>query len=72
MGAEHHDPEFPTFAGPPPGGVTAWYTMRLAAIAADGDESPDPSVTDALRSYEVRDASRVTSWNAAFRDNDLG
>ncbi len=34
-------PAFARFANPPEGGVTAWCTMRLAALA-EGREGPDP------------------------------
>ena len=35
---EGGDPQFPTFDSPPRGGVTAWYTMRITALAGDREE----------------------------------
>ena len=60
------DPDFPTFISPPAGGVTAWYTMRLTALAEDREQSYNPTLDKALADYESRDAGRVPSWNAKF------
>ncbi|MDC1286483.1 oxidoreductase [Gammaproteobacteria bacterium] len=35
---EGGDPEFPVFESPPRGGVTAWYTMRIAALGEDSED----------------------------------
>ncbi|MEM7094056.1 MAG: oxidoreductase [Actinomycetota bacterium] len=65
------DPVFPRFASSPPGGVTAWYTMRLAEVAR-GEESDsavplsDSVLEDALRHFEERDRERVPIWQARF------
>ena len=63
---EGGDPEFPRFASPPPGGVTAWYTMRLAALANHREAAFSPGLEAALADYESRDAARVTAWNEQF------
>jgi hypothetical protein len=60
------DPAFPRFAPPPPGGVTAWFTMRLTEIGEErgGEAAPDALV--ALKHYEAPDAARVPLWNERF------
>jgi 2,4-dienoyl-CoA reductase-like NADH-dependent reductase (Old Yellow Enzyme family) len=63
---EGGDPEFPRFRCPPPGGVTAWYTMRLAALAEHREAAFDLGPEAALADYEARDAARVTAWNEQF------
>lgn len=60
------DPKFPRFAATPPGGVTAWYTMRLTGIGEDNEGETGMDVSTALERYEARDAARVQLWNAAF------
>ncbi|NNC78753.1 MAG: oxidoreductase [Acidimicrobiales bacterium] len=65
-GGANVDPRFPRFASTPPGGVTAWYTMRLTDLA-EGDESKtNRSLQEALEEYEARDAARVDTWNRRF------
>ena len=61
------DPEFPRFATPPPGGMTAWYTMRLTDLATHTEATATRSVDDALREFEDRDTNRVDTWNQRFR-----
>jgi 2,4-dienoyl-CoA reductase-like NADH-dependent reductase (Old Yellow Enzyme family) len=63
---EGGDPEFPTFRSPPPGGVTAWYTMRLTALANDHEAGFDPGLQAAIADYESRDAERVGLWRDQF------
>jgi len=63
---EGGDPRFPDFASPPPGGVTAWYTMRLTALADGTEESFDPTLDEAITAYESRDADRITTWKQQF------
>ncbi len=62
------EPAFPRFADAPEGGVTAWYTMRLAEIAAGraetGTGTGDPVA--ALRDYEARDRARTEIWSSHF------
>ncbi len=61
------DPTFPRFDDPPPGGVTAWFTMQFDSIAAGGSPSNEWTAASALREYEARDAERVVRWNARHR-----
>jgi len=60
------DPEFPTFESPPPGGVTAWFTMRLTALAAGDERQFNMTLSEAVAAYEARDADRVDTWKQAF------
>lgn len=60
------DPRFPRFASPPPGGVTAWYTMRLTALAGQTEASFDPTLDEAIAAYESRDADRIATWEQTF------
>lgn len=57
---------FPRFADPPAGGVTAWYTMRLTALAEDRGTDTPADLHLALRQYTDRDTRRVALWNARF------
>lgn len=66
LSAEGGDPAFPRFDAPPPGGVTAWYTMRLTALAEEGEEGFTMSPADALATYEARDAERCKDWLDQF------
>ena len=61
------NPTFPKFQHSPPGGITAWYTMRLTAIGEDNEENYSPDVPTALRVYEERDAARCIKWQKKFR-----
>ena len=63
-GAGASDPVFPRFESPPPGGITAWYTMRLTALAEsrEAEMSGDPAA--ATLAYERRDAARRDRWRA--------
>ena len=61
------DPAFPRFDHPPPGGVTAWFTMQFDAIVHGGGPSDEWTAAAALREYEARDAERVVRWNARHR-----
>lgn len=60
------DPRFPRFTSPPPGGITAWFTMRLTALASHQEAAFDPTLSQAIASYEARDAARVETWRQAF------
>ncbi len=66
LNPEGGDPTFPRFASPPPGGITAWFTLRLAALGNRDEASFDLSLDDALATYDSRDAARVDSWKHAF------
>lgn len=60
------DPRFPRFPSPPPGGITAWFTMRLTALANDETAAFDPTLSQAIDAYESRDAARRATWLRAF------
>ena len=63
---EGGDPEFPTFDSNPPGGITAWYTMRLTAVGEEQEDSFQPDLPTAIRMYENRDAQRCIQWRKKF------
>ncbi len=58
------DPTFPSFPSTVPGGVTAWYTMRLEAIAQGHEAAFQATPQEALATYDRRDESRVERWRA--------
>lgn len=60
------DPRFPAFQAPPPGAVTAWYTMRLIALAENREDGFDMTAAKALEVYEARDAERCETWRKRF------
>jgi len=60
------DPEFPRFPPPPPGGITAWFTMRLTALGEDAESTYAATVEEAVASYDSRDDARVAVWKQAF------
>lgn len=60
------DPAFPKFDTTPPGGVTAWYTMRLTALAEDHEDEFSLDLESAMSLYDVRDAERCDAWRKAF------
>lgn len=65
--SEHsEDPVFPVFGNTLPGGVTAWYTQRLHALAEDREDEFEMSLQDALSSYELRDEKRCVRWRKKF------
>jgi 2,4-dienoyl-CoA reductase-like NADH-dependent reductase (Old Yellow Enzyme family) len=64
------DPEMPRFDSPPAGGITAWFTMRLTAIANGTEEDFDPELTAVLDAYESRDAARIGTWEQAFETRE--
>jgi 2,4-dienoyl-CoA reductase-like NADH-dependent reductase (Old Yellow Enzyme family) len=57
------DPAFPRFAALPPGGMTAWFTMRMADIGAGREELVERDINRAIAEYENRDEQRVALWN---------
>ncbi len=59
-------PEFPVFAAPPPGGVTAWYTLRLTDLGEDAEDRFDLSAAAALKAYDARDGERCLKWRKRF------
>jgi 2,4-dienoyl-CoA reductase-like NADH-dependent reductase (Old Yellow Enzyme family) len=63
---EGGDPDFPRFEPPPPGGITAWYTMRLTALGEDREDAFALDLPSAIRDYEDRDELRCTTWRKKF------
>lgn len=61
------DPKFPTFVTSPPGGVTAWYSMRLTALAEDREDDFSLDIETAISLYDLRDAGRCKDWKLTFR-----
>lgn len=64
------DPEFPNFESPPAGGITAWFTMRLTALANGTDKDFDPTLNAAIEAYESRDAERIETWQRKFQTSE--
>ena len=60
------DPEFPRFDSNPPGGITAWFTMRLTALGEDQEDTFSLDLPAAIRVYEERDAQRCIKWRKKF------
>jgi 2,4-dienoyl-CoA reductase-like NADH-dependent reductase (Old Yellow Enzyme family) len=60
------DPEFPVFDSPPHGAVSAWYTMRITALAEENENSFILDPKSALEVYEQRDAERCINWLAKY------
>ena len=60
------DPEFPRFESTPPGGITAWYTMRLTALGEDRENTFKMDLPTAIRAYDERDAQRCITWKKQF------
>ncbi|OWV97191.1 NADH:flavin oxidoreductase/NADH oxidase family protein [Rhizobium sp. R693] len=60
------EPTFPRFSNAPEGGITAWYTMRLAEIGADKDTPVFGDLEQAIQDYAARDQSRTKVWSAHF------
>ena len=63
---EGGEPNFPRFEPPPPGGITAWYTMRLTALGEDREDAFTLDLRSAIRIYEERDALRCITWRKKF------
>lgn len=63
------DPSFPRFSQTVPGGVTAWYSMRLTALSGDREDHFDFDLSEALQVYDARDQARCHLWNARFQSS---
>lgn len=61
-----NDPIFPKFEYTIPGGITAWYTMKLVALGEDRENGFDMDLPSALHMYEERDAQRCEKWLLKF------
>lgn len=60
------NPVFPKFENTVPGGVTAWYTMRLTAIGEEVEDEFNLDLPTAVGLYDERDAKRCILWNKRF------
>ncbi|MEM9807210.1 MAG: tRNA-dihydrouridine synthase, partial [Cyanobacteria bacterium P01_D01_bin.56] len=65
-GGGKNEPVFPRFDVTVPGGITAWYTMRLTALGEDRESSFQMDLPTAIREYEERDAQRYIKWKNKF------
>jgi 2,4-dienoyl-CoA reductase-like NADH-dependent reductase (Old Yellow Enzyme family) len=65
------NPEFPQFSRPPPGAITAWYTMRLTQLGENREISDPAEISSALQQYERRDKERVQMWNRRFSAGEV-
>lgn len=63
---EGGDPTFPKFESTVPGGVTAWYTMRLTALGENREHEFDMDLATAIEQYDERDDQRCIVWNKRF------
>jgi len=66
------DPDFPSFESAPSGGITAWYTMRLTALAEGREDLFTLDLASAIRALEDRDALRCETWRQKFGQNASG
>ncbi len=58
---------FPRFDSPPAEGITAWYTMRINAIALDKEHQPALTLETALEQYLKRDEMKCLKWRKHFK-----
>jgi 2,4-dienoyl-CoA reductase-like NADH-dependent reductase (Old Yellow Enzyme family) len=66
LSAAGGDPDYPRFESAPPGGITAWYTMRLTELGEDRENQSTLDLPSAIRTYEERDAQRCVQWRETF------
>ena len=66
LNEEGSDPVFPRFESVIPGGITAWYTMRLTALGEDRENVFSLDLPSAIRMYDKRDAQRCITWREQF------
>ncbi|RME14566.1 MAG: oxidoreductase [Alphaproteobacteria bacterium] len=59
-------PEFPRFAKAPPGGITAWYTLRIRAIAEDSELPGPGDLQRAIDAGAARNAALEKVWLEHF------
>lgn len=60
-------PTFPRLSSNQEGAVTAWYTMRIAAIAAGEEAGFEMSASDALAEVKRREAENAVRWTQQFQ-----
>ena len=69
LAGDEGNSSFPRFESTPPGGVTAWYTMRITALGEDQESEFKLDLPSAIEVYEERDAQRCVKWQAKFFDH---
>jgi 2,4-dienoyl-CoA reductase-like NADH-dependent reductase (Old Yellow Enzyme family) len=62
----HDGPVFPKLVSTAPGGVTAWYTMAIKAIAEDCDAYPDAHADMAAAAVSNIKAAQAIRWTQRF------
>ncbi len=60
------DPDFPKFDSIIPGGITAWYTMRLIALGEERENSFMPDLPTAIQEYEEITEQLCARWERKF------
>lgn len=58
------DPEFPSFTHTVPGGVTAWYTRAIKAIAEGMADMPERDMRAALKWLETVKSEQTAAWRS--------
>ncbi|BAX78738.1 NADH:flavin oxidoreductase/NADH oxidase family protein [Labilibaculum antarcticum] len=66
LSGNDYEPNFPRFKKTIPGGMTAWYTMRLIALGEDRENEFELDLPTAIKKYEDRDAQRAYKWKNKF------
>lgn len=61
------DPSLPRFDALPPGGMTAWFTMRMLDLGLDREAKVHRDLLAAINEYESRDDQRIKLWRERFR-----
>lgn len=59
-------PAFPRLTSTEAGAVTAWYTMRIAALAEDQEAEFSMEASDAFARIKAQEAARVARWKNHF------
>lgn len=60
------DPAFPKFASVIPGGITAWYTMRLIALGEERENAFKLDLPSAIQEYDKRTEQLCSIWKKKF------
>ncbi|WP_179379815.1 oxidoreductase [Jannaschia marina] len=60
------DAAFPRFTAPPEGGITAWYTMEMTALAEGRPGVSPDDLPAAVTAYAARDRAREALWRIRF------
>jgi len=63
---ERINPIFPRFNETVPGGMTAWYTMKMVFLGEDKDNAFNMSLASAIKGYEDRVEQQTQKWKKTF------